>query len=102
MIYMPVEKYTAKTSCVPQLLGNNYLNKYSEQFNIMKKFKANFIVEKDEDGILCATDLEQGIFADGKTDEELMADIREAIECHFNIAPEFVDRDVDIHITKIN
>jgi len=95
---MPTEKYAACTSSLPVYSGNKYLNKGSECFSIMKKFKANFIIEKDEDGVLCAVDLEQGIFADGKTYEELMADIREAVECHFNIAPEYVDRDVDINI----
>ncbi|AFD00267.1 hypothetical protein Mtc_1514 [Methanocella conradii HZ254] len=29
-----------------------------------REYKANFIVRKDEDGISCAADLEQEIFAD--------------------------------------
>ena len=50
-----------------------------------RKYKANFIVRKDEDGIFCAADLEQGIFADGKTEKELWEDILEAVECYFDI-----------------
>jgi predicted RNase H-like HicB family nuclease len=70
--------------------------------SIMKKYRANFVVMKDEDGILCAADLDQGIFADGKTKEELMADIREAVECHFDVSPENVDSEVEICITGLN
>jgi len=69
---------------------------------VMKKYRANFIVKKDEDGVLCAADLEQGIFADGKTKEELMEDIREAVECHFDVSPDSVDREIEIHITGLN
>jgi predicted RNase H-like HicB family nuclease len=69
---------------------------------VMKKYRANFVVKKDEDGILCAADLEQGIFADGKTKEELMKDIREAVECHFEVSPEKVDVEVEIRITDLN
>jgi len=46
--------------------------------------------------------MEQGIFADGKTERELMEDIREAVECHFDLAPEEVDSKVEIHITGLN
>jgi len=69
---------------------------------VMKKFRANFIVKKDEDGILCAADLGQGIFADGKTKDKLMADIREAVECHFDVFPEKVDSEVGIHGSEID
>jgi predicted RNase H-like HicB family nuclease len=68
----------------------------------MIKHHANFIVTKDEDGILCAADMEQGIFADGKTERELMVDIKEAVECHFDVVPEEVDSKVEIRITGLN
>lgn len=64
----------------------------------MKEYHANFVVKKDEDGVFCAADLDQGIFADGKTEKELWEDIREAVECHFNISHEDVDSKVEIHI----
>ena len=70
--------------------------------NNMEKHYANFVVTKDEDGIFCAADLEQGIFADGKTKKELMDDIKEAVECHFDVSPEDVDKKVEIRITEFN
>lgn len=69
---------------------------------LMKRYRASFVVRKDEDGILCAADLDQGIFADGKTKEELMEDIREAVECHFDVPPEKVDAEVEILVTGLN
>jgi len=66
--------------------------------NIMKQYHANFVVTKDEDGIFCAADLDQGIFADGKTEKELWDDIREAVECHFDVTPEDVDNKVEIRV----
>lgn len=51
----------------------------------MASFKAAFQVIQDEDGYLCAADMEQGIFADGNDEEELINSINEAVECHFNV-----------------
>jgi predicted RNase H-like HicB family nuclease len=51
----------------------------------MASLKANFHVLEDEDGFLCAADMEQGIFTDGKDEEELQKNINEAVECHFNV-----------------
>jgi predicted RNase H-like HicB family nuclease len=51
----------------------------------MASLKATFQVIQDEDGYLCAADMEQGIFTDGKDDEELLKNINEAVECHFNV-----------------
>jgi len=47
--------------------------------------KATFQVLQDEDGYLCAADMEQGIFTDGRDEEELLENINEAVECHFNV-----------------
>ncbi len=48
--------------------------------------------------------MEQCIFADGKTEREreLMEDIREAVECHFEVSPKEVDSKVEIFITGLN
>lgn len=56
-----------------------------------KRFTANFEVIKDEDGYLCAADMKQGIFTDGKDGEELQANIREAVECYFEVPYTEVD-----------
>lgn len=95
------DKLAAKTDSLP-LYPETYFKPAQTDGHIMKKYRANFIVKVDEDGILCAADLEQGIFADGKTKEELMEDIREAVECHFDVSPENVDSDVEIRITDLN
>ena len=50
-----------------------------------KRYRANFIVTKDKKGTLCAADMEQGIFTDGTTKEELLKNIREAVEVAFDI-----------------
>jgi predicted RNase H-like HicB family nuclease len=95
------DKLAAKTDSLP-LFPETYFKPAQTDGPVMKKFQANFIVRKDEDGILCAADLDQGIFADGKTKDELMADIREAVECHFDVSPEKVDSEIEIHITDLN
>jgi predicted RNase H-like HicB family nuclease len=51
----------------------------------MASLKATFQVLQDEDGYLCAADMEQGIFTDGRDEEELLKNINEAVECHFNV-----------------
>lgn len=99
---MPLEKFAEEQGTLPGYTSNKYLTPGTQHYPIMKKYRANFVVERDEDGILCAADLEQGIFADGRTIEELKADILEAVECHFNIHPEDVERDVEINIPNLN
>jgi len=49
-----------------------------------------FKVYKDE-GFLCASGIEHGIFTDGKDREELIRNIHEAVECHFDIPFDRVD-----------
>jgi predicted RNase H-like HicB family nuclease len=50
-----------------------------------KRFSATFNVHVDKDGYLCAADMDQGIFTDGKDREELLRNINEAVECHFDV-----------------
>ena len=52
---------------------------------MVKKFSATFNVHIDKDGYLCAADMDQGIFTDGKDKEELLKNINEAVECHFDV-----------------
>jgi predicted RNase H-like HicB family nuclease len=56
-----------------------------------KQFKANFEVIKDEDGFFCAADMKQGIFTDGKDMEELESNMKEAVECYFDVPYTEVD-----------
>jgi predicted RNase H-like HicB family nuclease len=95
------DKLAADANTIP-LYPETYFKPAQTDRPVMKKYQANFIVKVDEDGIFCAADLEQGIFADGKTKEELMEDIREAVECHFDVSPENVDSEVEIHIADLN
>jgi predicted RNase H-like HicB family nuclease len=64
---------------------------------IMKKYRANFTVTKDRNGVLCAADMNQGIFTDGKNKEDLINNIREAVEVHFDVDSY---SEVDINITE--
>jgi predicted RNase H-like HicB family nuclease len=56
----------------------------------MASLKATFLVLEDEDGHLSAADMEQGIFTDGRDEEELMENINRAVECHFNVPRDMV------------
>ncbi|MCD1293867.1 hypothetical protein CUJ83_02495 [Methanocella sp. CWC-04] len=56
-----------------------------------KRFSATFKVEVDKDGYFCAADLEQGILTDGKDRDELLKNIDEAVECHFDVPSMEVD-----------
>ncbi len=62
---------------------------------IMKKHHARFVVKKGKDGGLYAADMEQGIFTDGMTKEELIKNIHEAVECHFDV-PSYDEVDIRI------
>lgn len=61
----------------------------------MKKYHASFEVKVGKDGGLYASDMEQGIFTDGMTREELIKNIHEAVECHFDV-PSYKDVDIKI------
>lgn len=95
------DRFTVNSSSLPLYREAIYKPVQTDR-NTMKKHQANFVVTKDEDGILCAADLEQGIFADGRTERELVEDIKEAVECHFDVSPEEVESKVEIHITGLN
>lgn len=62
---------------------------------IMKKYHASFVVKKGKDGGLYAADMKQGIFTDGMTGDELINNIHEAVECHFDV-PSYEDVDIRI------
>jgi|WetSurMetagenome_2_1015567.scaffolds.fasta_scaffold148184_3 predicted RNase H-like HicB family nuclease len=53
--------------------------------SMAKKFSATFKIDVDKDGYFCAADMDQGIFTDGKDREELLRNIDEAVECHFDV-----------------
>lgn len=59
--------------------------------DMAKQFTATFEVHKDKNGYLCASDMQQGIFTDGKDKEDLIKNIREAVECHFDVPYQNVD-----------
>jgi hypothetical protein len=63
--------------------------------SIMKKYHASFVVKKGKDGGLYAADMGQGIFTDGMTRDELINNIHEAVECHFDV-PSYEDVDIRI------
>jgi hypothetical protein len=42
-----------------------------------------FIVEEDPTGGLTARAVGHGIFTEGETREDLIANVREAVQCHF-------------------
>jgi len=64
----------------------------------MKKYRASFEVKVGKDGGLYVSNMEQGIFTDGMTREELVKNIHEAVECHFDI-PSYKDVDINIKYT---
>ena len=60
-----------------------------------KKYDARFEVIRDEEGNLCAADKKQMIFTDGKIVEELMENLRDAVECYFEVPSDDVDIKVE-------
>ncbi len=56
-----------------------------------KRYRADFEVIKDEDGYLCAADKKQMIITDGKNKEELEDNIRDAVECYFEVPYSEID-----------
>jgi len=67
----------------PKIYKSN--KSYVNMATDMASLKATFEIIKDEDGYLCAADMEQGIFTDGRDEEELIKNINDAVECHFNV-----------------
>ena len=57
-----------------------------------------FLIEEAEEGGFTAKALEEGIFTEGDTMEELKENIKEAVACHFE--EENLPRFVRLHIVK--
>ena len=87
---------TAVNACSTSLYREAGYNTIKADELYMKKYHANFVVKTGKDGGLYAADLDQGIFTDGMTRDELIQNIHEAVECHFDV-PSF--KEVDIRIT---
>ncbi len=84
------DKLAANTCNLPLFQETGY--KATQTNNSpMKKYNASFEVIRDEEGNLCAADKKQMIFTDGKTIEELMENIRDAVECYFEVPSDDVD-----------
>ena len=81
---MSSDKIAAHTSSIP-LYRETYFKLAQTDRSTMKKFKADFEVIKDEEGNLCAADKRQMIFTDGKDEAELVDNIRDAVECYFEV-----------------
>ena len=88
------DKLAADAYSIPHYQEAGYKVTHADGHN-MKKYHANFEVKTGRDGGLYAADMDQGIFTDGLTKEDLLNNIHEAVECHFDV-PSF--EDVDIHI----
>jgi len=61
----------------------------------VKKYHANFEVKIGRDGGLYAADMDQGIFCEGMTKDELIHNIHEAVECHFDV-PSFEEVEINL------
>lgn len=60
----------------------NQMSDKSVNFNIMQEII--FIVKESEEGGYLASGLNDSIFTDGDTVEELKANVKEAVRCHFD------------------
>lgn len=92
------DNFTANTCSLPLYRGPGYLHGFSDTLT-MKKYHATFKVRVGRNGGLIASDMDQGIFTDARTWDELLANIHEAVECHFDV-PSF--NEVDIQIEQNN
>lgn len=90
------DNFSANLCSSPLYRGTEYMPADIEWHN-MKKYHANFNVRIGRNGGWIASDMEEGIFTDGRTREELINNIHEAVECHFDV-PSY--EDVDIKITE--
>ncbi len=92
---MASSKGAADACNLPASLEARFIGSASDASHMAKQFRANFEVIKDEEGYLCAADKKQMIFTDGKNKEELEENIRDAVECYFEVP----HTEVDIKIT---
>ena len=58
-----------------------------------------FLVDEDVDGGYCARALGEAIFTEGETREELVHNIRDAVQCHFD-SPEQMPRILRLHYVR--
>jgi predicted RNase H-like HicB family nuclease len=58
-----------------------------------------FLVEEDVEGGYTARSLGEGIFTQGDTREQLLANIRDAVRCHFD-SPETTPRIIRLHYVR--
>lgn len=83
-------KLATNTCSLPLYQEISYLSRPSDTL-IMKRFHANFEVIRDEEGNLCAADKRQMIFTDGRNEKELIENIRDALECYFEVSVDEID-----------
>lgn len=88
---MAGSKGAANVYSLPSSLEAKFIVSGNDALHMTKQFRADFEVIKDEDGFLCAADKKQMIFTDGKTKEELEENIRDAVECYFEVPYTEVD-----------
>lgn len=58
---------------------------------MMESYSVTFKVIRDRDGFLCASGIEHAIFTDGKDRRELLENIHDAVECHFDVPADHVN-----------
>lgn len=92
---MTSSKGAANSCNLPSSIEARFIGSANDVPHMSKQFKADFEVIKDEDGYLCAADKKQMIFTDGKNEGELEENIRDAVECYFEVPY----TEVDIKIT---
>lgn len=84
---MTGRKRMARGQNSSRIIVDSYILSDDQAKNRMSIFKrADFTVTRDSGGILCASDLGNGIFTFARTKEELEANIRKAIECYFKVS----------------
>jgi predicted RNase H-like HicB family nuclease len=83
VIYRKAASPGEKVETKPKIYKSN--KSYVNMATDMASLRATFEIVRDEDGYLCAADMEQGIFTDGRDEEDLMKNINDAVECHFGV-----------------
>jgi hypothetical protein len=73
-----------KCDRLPEIDKITYISEKSNHSGVTKTLEVKLRVFKGEK-MLCASNEELGIFTQGRSWNSLMKNIREVIECHFNI-----------------
>jgi predicted RNase H-like HicB family nuclease len=84
-------KGAAQSCNLPSSHDAGFIGPGNDAFHMTKRYRADFEVIKDEEGYLCAADKKQMIFTDGKSKKELEENIRDAVECYFEVPHTEVD-----------